>query len=77
MRNTDISILTDTFKKTAPNLGVNMNIVTQVYQSSNVPSIEREVERAIEKGANICCIVIPNSMKTQYKNIKSSSILHQ
>lgn len=77
MRNTDISILTDTFKKTAPNLGVSMNITAQPYQSSNVPAIEREIERAIEKGANICCIVIPTSMKTQYKNLKSSCILQQ
>lgn len=36
--------------------------------------IDKEMDYAISKEDNICCIVIPNNLKTQYKQIKMSAI---
>lgn len=36
------------------------------------------MERSINDEMNICCIVIPPNLKTQYKNIKISAVMkHQ
>jgi hypothetical protein len=39
-----------------------------------VSRIDKEMDNAIEAGDNICCIIIPNNMKTQYKAIKMSAL---
>lgn len=36
--------------------------------------IDNEFDNAISNEDNICCIIIPNNMKTQYKNIKISAL---
>ena len=35
-----------------------------------IDDIKRTLRKAVEKGTNICLIVIPPNMKTQYKRIK-------
>jgi hypothetical protein len=74
MRNTDVKSMVETFTKTAPNLGVKMIIKTREYSQANVQTIDKTVDIAMNEGANICCIVIPNSMKNSYKYIKKNSI---
>ena len=39
-----------------------------------VNKIEEQISRGIEEGLNLCCIIIPGNMKTQYKSIKIASI---
>ena len=41
-----------------------------------VEMIEHAIEKAAEKeGCNICLIVLPNQLKTQYKKIKSAALV--
>ena len=51
-----------------------MTISTAQFVQPNVAAIEKEIERAIDKGSKICCIVLPNHLKNSYKNIKMSSL---
>lgn len=54
---------------------VELNI--NMYEISGRPSvslIESEMKRAIDRGENICCVVLPNNMKQQYKQFKQAAI---
>jgi aubergine len=74
-RGTDIRQVLDTFTNTSRNLGVNLHINKYEMDRISVERIEKEMDNAINSDDNICCIVIPNNLKTQYKQIKISAII--
>lgn len=65
----------DTFSSTSANLKVDLSF--KKYEINGRPSatsIEKEIENCYANNHNICMIVIPSSLKTQYKQIKIKSI---
>jgi hypothetical protein len=40
----------------------------------NTDQVDKAMDRALDAGDNICCIIIPNNMKEKYKQIKMSAI---
>jgi hypothetical protein len=57
-----------------------VNLKIKRYEVSDRIStsrIEQEIENALNDENNICCIIIPGNMKTQYKAIKINAILKQ
>lgn len=73
-RGTDVRSVLDTFTKTATNLSVSLTVNKYEIERISVSSIEKEMERAVRAEDNICCIVIPNNLKTSYKAIKTIAI---
>lgn len=42
-----------------------------------VSQIESMIKKAVDKeGCNICLIILPNQLKTQYKKVKAEALLH-
>jgi aubergine-like protein len=73
-RGTDVRMVLDTFSKTSTNLGVTLRINKYEIDRMGTERIDKEMDSAIEGGDNICCIIIPNNLKTQYRQIKTSAI---
>ena len=40
-----------------------------------IKDIEKELNNASNEKCNICLIIIPNNLKTQYKNMKISAMI--
>ena len=53
---------------------MDLNVTLMQYSGTSMYVIETEVNKALDKGAKICCIVIPVSLKNSYKNIKQFTI---
>ena len=51
-----------------------MTVSTAIFNDNSMPSLQSEAEKAIQKGAKICCIVIPMNFKNNYKIIKNFTI---
>jgi hypothetical protein len=65
----------NTFSTTSSNISVELTFKKyEISGRPNIPSIEKELENCIANNHNICLVVIPNSLKTQYKQIKIKSI---
>lgn len=47
------------------------------YSNPSVSAINAEIDKAIDNGAKICCVVIPMSLKNNYKNIKAHTIKNE
>lgn len=74
-RGVQLDLLLNTFDNTSKNLGVKMeHRLYEVNGRMNIQAIEKEMNNCIQNGHNICLIVIPVNMKTQYKQIKMKSI---
>ncbi len=73
----DLRDLLRTFDSTSRNLGVELEYEKyEIRDERNaIDEIKRTLKKAVEKGSNICLIVIPPNMKSQYKRIKEASLL--
>lgn len=70
-----LEYMINTFKTTSANISVDLTF--KMYEINGRPSvagIDKEIENCIKNNHNICMIVIPNSLKTQYKLLKIKSI---
>jgi len=61
-----------TFENTSKNLKVELDYEKYELRDERraIEEISRTLKKASEKGCNICLIVIPPNMKSQYKRIK-------
>lgn len=65
----------NTFDSTSRNLGVELKYrIYEMMGRPSVQSIEKEISNCDRNNHNICLIVIPQNMKTQYKQIKVKSL---
>jgi hypothetical protein len=74
-KGTHLDSMIGIFKSTAANISADLSF--QLYEINGRPavnSIEKEIENCANNNHNICVIIIPNSLKTQYKSIKVKSI---
>jgi hypothetical protein len=72
--------LLDTFESTSRNLRVKMESIKlnagEFDSRKALSMIEAMLKKAIDKeGCNICLIILPNQLKTQYKKIKILALL--
>lgn len=70
-----LDFMLNTFDSTSKNLGVSLSFkVYEIPGRLSVVGIEKELYSCNQNNHNICLIVIPPNMKTQYKQIKMKSI---
>jgi hypothetical protein len=71
VKNTDLRDLLRTFSATSEKLGVRMeNEIYEVEGSRGAREMQVQLGKAVEKGANICLVVLPNNLKHEYKKLK-------
>jgi hypothetical protein len=71
----------DTFESTSRNLKVKFESVKlnagDFDSRKAISQIEAMIKKAVEREeCNICLIILPNALKTQYKKVKSEALLH-
>jgi hypothetical protein len=73
----DLRELIKTFENTFRNLQVEFNYEKYELRDERnaIDDIKNELRKSVKNGANICLIVIPTNMKTQYKRIKEASLV--
>lgn len=70
-RNTDLRDLLRVFTATSEKLGVKMESeVYEVEGSRGAKEMQVQLGKAVEKGANICLVVLPNNLKHEYRKLK-------
>ena len=80
-RNSDVNQMIDLFDDTSRKLKIDFKAVKiscgDFDMRRAVSIIDECVYKAADKeGCNICLILIPNSLKGQYKKIKEKCLLH-
>ena len=73
----DLRDLLRTFETTSKNLHVEFDYDKYELRDERnaIDDIKKTLKKAVEKGSNICLIVIPPNMKSQYKRIKEASLI--
>ncbi len=73
----DLRDLIKTFESTSRNLQVDLSYEKYELRDERnaIDDIKRTLRKAVDNGTNICLIVIPPNMKTQYKRIKEASLI--
>lgn len=72
----------NTFKDTSRKLGVKFEAINvkagQYDHHKAVSQLESAIRKAAEvEGCNICLVVLPKNMKTQYKKLKKTALVDQ
>lgn len=71
--------LIDTFESTSRNLKVKLEVVKlnagEIDNRKAMSIIDSQIRKAVKEDCNICCIIIPNNLKTQYKKIKTMALI--
>ena len=77
----DTRSLLETFESTSRNLRVKVETVKlnagDFDFRKGIALIEAQLKKAVEREeCNICLIILPNPMRTQYKKVKAEALLH-